>query len=244
MAAPPQNPDAAHPLWRSLAAAGGRTLSDTQVQTLELYLQLLARANTTMNLTRLVSPEQGRVLHVADALTLLREIPAGAKRLADVGSGGGVPGLVLAAALPDVQVTLIESTGKKAAFLRAAATEIGLENVTVLPVRAEAAGHSTLREQCDIVTARAVGAMVFLAEWCLPLAKVGGCVLAMKGPKLTEELPPARQAIRLLGGGEAEVIPVTDLPGADGHVICRVPKIKPTPNQFPRAAETAKGRPL
>lgn len=151
--------------------------------------------------------------------------------------------MVLAIACPRAQVTLIESTGKKARFLEETAAALALSNVTVLACRAEEAGRGQLRERCDVVTARAVGALVWLAEWGLPLLKLKGKLLAMKGPRLAEELPAAQRAIRMLGGGEAVVHPV-QLVGMEGHVIVEIRKVKRTGEKFPRAASNAKGKPL
>jgi 16S rRNA (guanine527-N7)-methyltransferase len=232
----------AHTLWTTLARDSGRELSDSQINRLEIYLDQLIAANKVMNLTRITDRTQAQLSHVADALTLLKHIPAGTSLLADVGSGGGVPGMVLAIALPETRVVLIESTQKKARFLADTATVLGLENLSVRAIRAEEAGRGDLREACDVVTARAVGAMVFLVEWCLPLVKVGGKLLAMKGPRLAEELPAARTAIRLLGGADGVVHPVTGLPEASGHVICEVVKRGRTPEKYPRSPDIAKGK--
>jgi 16S rRNA (guanine527-N7)-methyltransferase len=158
-------------------------LQDSQREKIERYLDLLIAANARMNLTRIVDRQQAENLHVADALTLLPFLPAGEHRLADVGSGGGVPGLILAIARPDARVTLIEATKKKAEFLKTTAAELELPNVEIAAVRAEEAGRSNLRESFDVVVARAVGTLDWLAEWTLPLAKKGGMVLAMKGAK-------------------------------------------------------------
>lgn len=225
-------------------AASGRELTAEQDEKLERYLHLLAEANEVMNLTRVTELEQARVLHVADALTLLPYIHADTLTLADVGSGGGVPGIPLAVALPGVKVTLIEATGKKCRFLEEAGSKLGLTNLKVINARAEDAGRNpALRDNVDVVTARAVGALVWLAEWCLPLARKGGKVLAMKGPKLAEELPEAERAMKSLTGGPAKIHPVT-LPGTTGHVICEIPKWGKTDPKYPRPATLAKGRPL
>jgi len=210
---------------------------------LDQFLDLLLAANATMNLTRIVDREQARILHIEDSMTLLPFLPEGSIRIADVGSGGGVPGIILAIVRPDAQVTLIESTGKKAAFCQSAAAELGLTNVKVLSHRAEDAGRGKSRESFDIVVARALGQMIWLVEWCLPLAKVGGKFLAMKGPKVQEELPPAAAAIRKLGGGKPVIHPAA-IAGAEGHVIVEIPKTGPTPAQFPRLPSFAKGKPM
>src|SRR5438105_3582274 len=137
-------------LWNHLATRAGRTLTAEQHASLGRYIDLLLAANATMNLTRIADRAAAEVLHVGDALTLLPLLPAGAHRLADVGSGGGVPGIPLAVARPDATVVLVESTRKKAAFLEAAVRELGLPNVQVVGRRAEDAGHSGLRESFDV----------------------------------------------------------------------------------------------
>ena len=177
------------------------------------------------------------------SLTLLPFLPPGPHRLVDVGSGGGVPGIPLAIARPDVTVLLVESTKKKAAFLQAAVMELDLKNVSVSSLRAEDVGRGKTRESFDVATARAVGAMVFLVEWCLPLVKKGGRLLAMKGERITEELPAAEKAVRMLGGAKPVIHPVSLL-GTNHHVIVEIVKTGPTSFRYPRAATEAKGRPM
>jgi 16S rRNA (guanine527-N7)-methyltransferase len=230
-------------LWKVLAARAGVELDDRHVALLSRYIDLLFEANQRMNLTRIASRADAELLHVADALTLLPYLPVGSHALADVGSGGGVPGIPLAVARPDARVTLIESTKKKAAFLDQAVRALGLANVTVDARRAEDVAHSERRESFDVAVARAVATLDWLAEWCLPLVRVGGCMLAMKGPKVHDELDAARRAARLVGGGEIALHPV-DLPGASGHVITRITKVRKTGARYPRPATHAKGRPL
>ena len=230
-------------LWTTLAARGGVSLSERQRQQLSIYLDLLLTANAIMNLTRITDRAAAEVQHVGDALTLLPFIPEGQISIADLGSGGGVPGLPLAIARPDAAVTLIESTKKKAAFLANAAKELGLENVRVLGQRAEEVGRSDARESFDIAVARAVATLDWLAEWCLPLTKVGGKMLAMKGKRAAEELPTASRAIRTLGGGETVVHPI-ELPGAENLVVIEVPKIRKSDPRYPRDPTIAKGKAL
>ena len=233
-----------NPLWTEIAARAESVLTPAQHEQLGRYIDLLLQANRRMNLTRILDREAAEVHHVGDALTLLRFIPAGPQRLADVGSGGGVPGIPLAIVRPDLQVVLIESTRKKATFLEEVASELGLANIRVSPTRAEDAGRSTeLRESFDVVVARAVATMDWLAEWCIPLVKKGGKMLAMKGPKAAEELPAAEHAIRLMGGSSPDVHPA-DLPGADNHVIVEIRKLRKTPPSYPRPATQAKNNPL
>jgi 16S rRNA (guanine527-N7)-methyltransferase len=183
-------------LWQTLAQKAGLTLNHVQTGQLGIYLDLLLSANQRMNLTRITERADAEVLHVGDALTLLPHLPPEVRRLADVGSGGGVPGVVLAIARPEIHVTLIESTRKKADFLRATAAELKLANLAVEPRRAEEVARTSQRESFDVVVARAVALLPILVEWLLPLAKVGGFALAMKGPKSVDELKQAEPAIR------------------------------------------------
>ena len=158
------------------------------------YLALLLAMNEQMNLTAIVDPKAAWEKHALDALTLvplLAEVGPGA-RLADLGSGGGVPGIPLAIARPDLEVTLVEATQKKAAFLSAAAPALGLANVSVRAERAEKLGG----EGFDVVTARAVGRLAELCPLAAPLARAGGLLLLIKGQRADDELA---EAARILG---------------------------------------------
>ena len=230
-------------LWTDLARRAGIELSDDQYGKLSRYLDLLRDANARMNLTRITDRAAAELQHVGDSLTVLPLLPAGAIRVADVGSGGGVPGIPLAIARPDATFLLIESTKKKATFLKQAIDALELKNVSVSEWRAEDVGHSNSRETFDVALARAVATMPWLAEWCLPLVKKGGKMLAMKGPKVAEELPEAKRTITTAGGGEAIVHPV-NLPGTEHRVIVEIAKIARSDKRLPRPATQAKGKPL
>jgi len=232
-----------NPLWEQLAAAAGLTFTPSQQEQLSKYIDLLLEANRLMNLTRIDERPAAEVLHVGDAMTLLPHLPREAHWLADVGSGGGVPGIPLAIARPDAQVTLIESTLKKADFLTRAVDRLGLKNVRVVGERAETVGRGALRESFDVAVARALGALSLVAEWCLPLVKIGGKVLAIKGERVTEELPAGERAARLLGGGGVVIHPVK-LPGVEHHVIAEIGKIAATERRYPRPPGVAKKKPL
>jgi 16S rRNA (guanine527-N7)-methyltransferase len=230
-------------LWSDLAGRAGVALSEAQHARLAQYIDLLLAANARMNLTRIESVDEANVNHIGDALTLLPHLPKSPHALADVGSGGGVPGVPLAIARPDARLTLIEATKKKAAFLRETIQTLQLTNVNVLDERAEDIGRGTERESFDVAVARAVGTIDWLAEWCLPLVRVGGKMLAMKGPKANDELPAAQDTIRVLGGGQA-VVNAVSLPGAEHHVIVEIPKIRKSDARYPRPATAAKGKPI
>lgn len=230
-------------LWNNLAARAGISLDAAQHHRLSRYLDLLLEANATMNLTRITERAAAEVQHVGDALTVLPLLPSGDISVADVGSGGGVPGIPLAIARADLQILLIESTKKKAAFLERAIADLGLTNVRVSSDRAEDVGQSDLRETFDVAIARAVATLDWLAEWCLPLVKVRGKVLAMKGKRAADELAAAARTPRQLGGG----VPIThrvDLPGTDSLVIVEMPKVRKTDPRYPRPATRAKGNPV
>ena len=229
--------------WNNLARRAGIELTSEQQASLSRYLDLLLEANARMNLTRITDRAAAELQHVGDSLTVLPYLPRQAHRLADVGTGGGVPGIPIAIVRPDVTVLLIESTKKKAAFLKQAVEALKLSNVSVSEWRAEDVGHSNSRETFDIAIARAVATLDWLAEWCLPLVKTGGKLLAMKGPKVLDEIPAAKRAIKLAGGGEPVVHPV-DLPGTEHRVIVEIAKIARSGPNLPRPATQAKGKPL
>lgn len=209
-------------LWDQLAAKAGLQLQPAQHALLERFLELLYQANRTMNLTRIRPGPSARVLHVGDALSLLPLLPGEAHRLADVGSGGGLPGIPLAIVRPDAHVTLIEATRKKAAFLDRTVAALRLSNVQILQQRAEAAAER-LGEAFDVAVARALAPMPVLVEWCLPLVKCGGKLLAMKGPKAQAELPAARDVLERMGGGDVRMHRV-ELPGVAGRVVVEIAK--------------------
>jgi len=158
--------------------------------------------------------------------------PAEAKamKLVDVGTGGGLPGIPLAIALPDVHVTLMEATGKKVQFLRLVKKRLALKNVDVVHVRAEAAGqdHKNHRERYDIAVARAVGSLAVLVELVGPLVKVGGLMLAVKGEKAEEEVALAAEAIEKIGLSVDQVLPTPT------SRLVLLPKVSRTPRTYPR----------
>jgi 16S rRNA (guanine527-N7)-methyltransferase len=241
-------------LWSDLARRAGIELSADQHAQLSKYLDLLFAANQRMNLTRITDRAGAELNHIADALTLLPHLPAtpasevpprpGSVRIADLGSGGGVPAIPVKIARPDAFIMMIESTQKKARFLEDAILALNLSEIAVFPDRAEkAARDQLLRESFDVAISRAVATMPWLAEWSLPLVKNGGKMLAMKGPKVAEELPLSAKALKALAAGEAIVHPV-DLPGAEHHVIVEIPKIGKSDLRYPRPAASAKGKPM
>lgn len=178
-------------------AALGVTLDDAARAKIAGYLARLLAMNERMNLTAITEPAEAWSRHALDALSLVPLLaPYGrGASLVDVGSGGGVPGIPVAIARPDLKVTLVEATQKKAAFLTQVAAALGLTNVTVRPLRAEQVIQGRLRGTFDVVTARAVGRIAVLAPITVPLAKRGGAVLLIKGQRADEELAEAESIL-------------------------------------------------
>lgn len=175
----------------------GIRVADDVIAKIGDYLARLLAMNEQMNLTAIETPDAAWERHAFDALTLvplLEDVPAGG-RLVDIGSGGGLPGIPLAIARPDLLVTLVESTQKKAAFLSAIATALGLSNVNVYAERAEALVTGPLRGTFDVVTARAVARLVQLVPMTAPFAKSGGRLLLIKGQKANEEVTEAARVL-------------------------------------------------
>ena len=178
---------------------------------------------------------------IEDCLVLLAHL-GDARRLVDVGSGGGLPGLPLKIARPELQVTLIEADGKKAAFLVRACAELGLAGVDIVDRRAEDAGRDPLyREAFDVAVARAVAAMPVLVELCLPLVRVGGRLLAQKTEG--EEAGGAARAIEILGGAPPVIAKAPSAARRSGTVVI-VEKVRPTPGAYPRRAGLPARKPL
>ena len=233
----PPMPDAVN---EALLAAGIE-LEPGDPDRLRRYLQSLLDANERFNLTAITDPAEAWVRHVQDSLTLVPFLAsAEAKTVIDVGSGGGLPGLPLAIAMPDVQFTLLEATGKKSSFIFGVAEELGLANVRVLNERAEVAGqdHHAHRGMYDAVTSRAVGRLQVLAELTVPFAKEGGTVLCIKGDKAAEEVAEAKQALYKL---HAQVVDLHKTP--TGTVVV-IEKTRPTPRMYPRQPGEPKRKPL
>jgi 16S rRNA (guanine527-N7)-methyltransferase len=223
----------------------GLELSESELAALGRYLHLLLETNKQFNLTAITDPEAAWRRHILESLSFMPHL-ASARTIIDVGSGGGLPGLPLAIALPaaSVQVTLLEATGKKANFLKHIAEEMGLSHVRVVNERAEVVGQDArYRQQFDAAVSRAVGAMNVLLEFSMPLVRMNGKMLAMKGAKAGEELEQSTDAMQILGGGEIEIYEA--LPGLeDDAVIVEIEKARPTPKTYPRRNGEPKRVPL
>lgn len=235
---------ARHELERLLPADAG-SLPPNFADAVERYVELLLHANRRLNLTRVVEPVAVARLHLLDALAALPLIDSMAPRRAlDLGSGGGVPGIVLALARPDVAWTLVDSVRKKADALRGFVSALDLANVEVIAERAELLGRDPAhRDRHDLVTARACAALPVLVEYAVPLLAVNGSLLAWKGRLAEDELSAGASAAIALGGSRPEVHPA-GLDSLGDHRFVLVHKKRPTPTRYPRRVGQPSRRPL
>lgn len=227
---------------RLTALAAQHDLPESVVPRFLALLELLASDRTSITSVR--DPRAAVSRHIEDSLTglLVPELRS-ASRLADLGSGAGLPGLVLAIALPQTQVALIESVARKCRFQSEAAAATGCENVTVVPSRAES-WRDGLETQ-DVVTARALAPLPVLVEYAAPLLAEGGVLVAWKGTPPAAELDAGDRAAALTGLAPAQrlALPPFEETGAE-RALYRYLKVKPTPDRFPRREGMARKRPL
>ncbi|NLY52330.1 MAG: 16S rRNA (guanine(527)-N(7))-methyltransferase RsmG [Firmicutes bacterium] len=210
----------------------------------EKHAALLEEWNQQLNLTRIPKEEMGDK-HFLDSLSVLlvpqvRE----AWKLIDIGSGAGFPGIPLKSACPNMEITLVDSLGKRIKFLKAVVENLGLKDVTCQHARAEELGQDPgHRERYDAAVARAVAALPVLCEYLLPLVRVGGVAVAMKGPSGKQEVKEAERALKVLGG-EADDVVEFNLPGGDERQLVVIRKVKPTPREYPRRPGIPQKNPL
>lgn len=224
----------------------GIALAPDQLGQLLRYQRLLLEWNQQLNLTAIREPKLVQTRHFLDSLSCaLVTGDLNGRSLIDVGTGAGFPGLPLKILYPHLRLTLVESVGKKCAFLQAVVEQLALTNVAITAKRAEeVAQQPQHREQYDWAAARAVADLPVLLEYLLPLCAVGGNVLAQKGQAAPAELEAARQAIAVLGGGHPLMHQV-QLPGLEyPHFLVVVPKVVETPARYPRRPGIPGKRPL
>jgi len=224
----------------------GLELSPETQRAFSLYADHLLAWNTKVNLTAITDPEAIEMRHFLDSLSVIRAIPMQRnQRVIDVGTGAGFPGLPLRLVYPYIELTLLEATAKKTSFLEHIVHLLKLNNVHVINARAEEAGQAaTSREQHDLVLARAVAQMPVLAEYLLPLCKVGGRCVALKGENAAAEVQQAENALRMLGGHVEKVIRVELPQVTETHHLVVIEKIAATPPKYPRRAGLPAKRPL
>jgi 16S rRNA (guanine527-N7)-methyltransferase len=200
-------------------------------------------ANEPVAITTVRDPAEGVDVHVADSLVAL-DVPAvrAARRIADLGSGGGFPGLALAVAVPEARVALVESAGRKCAFLDRAAAELGLVNVAVVHTRAEAWADGLGAH--DLVVVRALAAMPVLVEYSAPLLEPDGLLVAWKGRLETAEEADGAAAAAALGMSTPEPLAVEPFPAARDRYLYLSSKVRPTPDRYPRRPGMARKQPI
>ena len=207
------------------------------------YADLLVEKNKVMNLTAITEPADIATLHFLDSAALLTLTDFKNKKVADVGTGAGFPGMPLRIVEPSIRLTLLDSLNKRVDFLKEVCEDLALTNVDCVHARAEEFAAKK-RESFDIVTSRAVANLQMLSELCLPLVKVGGYFLSMKAVDSDQELADAKHAIEVLGG-QVEKVETYAIPGTDvSHRLIFIKKIKETGKKYPRAFAKIKKNPL
>lgn len=229
---------------RDKAKGLGIKITEQQADSFQAYMELLLEWNGKMNLTAITQPREIVEKHFLDSLTLLLacKVKEGAKVI-DVGTGAGFPGIPLKILRPDIQLTLLDSLNKRLAFLGEVCAALGLESRRVHKRAEEAGLDKTMRESYDVVVARAVAPLNILCEYCLPLVKMKGLFVAMKGPGGEQELQDAGKALEILGGTDVRVEKIT-LPEAGERDLIVVQKKRFTPKGYPRHGGTIAKHPL
>ena len=229
-----------------LLAKEGLCLPADFKEQLRTFETRLLETNQVMNLTAITDPEEMMKKHYWDSIypASLGVFPENATVI-DVGCGGGFPSMPLKLARPDLQMTLLDSLQKRLTFLDGCMKEMNLAAIKTHHARAEDAGRDpALREQFDIAVSRAVAELSKLLEYCLPLVKVGGALIAYKGATADEELARAEKALSQLGARVEKVYHYTLPQEEDKRAVLVIRKVKETPKKFPRKPKEIKDRPL
>lgn len=218
-------------------------LDTEKAETLAHFAALMLAKNAVMNLTRITEPDAVAQLHLLDSAALLRFADLRGKKVVDVGTGAGFPGMPLRILEPDFDLTLLDSLGKRVEWLREACDTLSLRRVECVHARAEEFAAEK-REQFDFALSRAVANLQVLCELCLPLVCVGGRFLAMKSVDSDEEINAAKNAVKTLGGKIAAIEDYTIPTSSVVHRLVIIEKTAPTPKGYPRAFAKIKKSPL
>lgn len=231
-------------LMKKEAQALGVELNDYALDRFDTYAERLVRWNKHVNLTAITEPDDIVVKHFADSLYILKHIELKrGQSIVDVGCGAGFPSMPVLIANPELEVNFVDSVGKKLAFIKDVLRTNGLFG-TVTHQRAEEMGKQwEFREYYDYSLARAVAPLNILCEYCMPLVKVGGMFVALKGSSGKEELEAAQNAINVLGGEVARFEEYT-LSNGDKRSIVIIKKISQTPTKYPRKSKKIDTKPL
>ncbi|MBQ6089604.1 MAG: 16S rRNA (guanine(527)-N(7))-methyltransferase RsmG [Firmicutes bacterium] len=221
-------------------------LTEEKNAILEKYMEGILAWNEKVNLTNITDPAEFRIKHNADSLMCV-DFPEflDAETVIDVGTGGGFPGIPLAVYAPEKQFTLLDSLNKRLKIIDELAEELGIKNITLVHGRAEdAARAKEHREKYDLCVSRAVSNLATLSEYCLPFIKVGGYLLAYKGPGAEEEVKEAAKALKTLGGSLVDIRETSMEEYGLDHRILVIKKVRNTPKAYPRKAGTPLKEPL
>jgi 16S rRNA (guanine527-N7)-methyltransferase len=222
----------------------GLSLTARQVELFQVYYNELVDWNRRMNLTSIVDYDEVQIKHFLDSLTVSMAFSKVPSKVVDVGAGAGLPGVALKIAYPDIALTLVDSTQKKAVFLNHLVDVLKLDGVAVVSGRAEELAHDPIyREHFDAVLARGVAKLASLAELTLPFCAVGGVFVAMKKQEDRGEVDEADVALQILGGRLRKIVAIK-LSGLSDRALVVVDKAKPTPEKYPRRSGIPQKRPL
>ncbi len=214
----------------------GILLEEKQINQFYQYMQLLLEWNQKINLTAITKPEEIILKHFIDSVTIAKYIEKNAK-VVDVGTGAGFPGIPLKILREDIEITLLDSLNKRVSFLKEVIEQLSLSKIEAVHFRAEEFGKNPkYRENFDCATSRAVANLSTLSEYLIPLVKVKGICISMKGSEVEEEIEQSKKAISVLGGN-IEAIDKFQLPFSDmDRNIIILRKVKNTPTKYPRKA--------
>ncbi len=238
--------------FQKRAKQAGIELTKDQIGKFLLFLQELKEWNRKFNLTAINDEEEILVKHFIDSLSCLLGVPSkisqNIRKIIDIGSGAGFPGIPLKIYQPRFDITLLEATRKKVEFMRYVSCRLGFESsLKVIHGRAEEYGRNgEYREKYDLAVSRAVSNLAILAEYCLPFVKIGGIFISQKGREIKGELQKAGKAIEVLGGRVREVIPYK-LPLREGELernLVVIDKMEKTPEDYPRRTGVVAKRPI
>ncbi len=238
--------------FRKRAKALGIELAEDQIEKFFLLLNELSEWNRKFNLTAIEGQEEILVKHFIDSLSCLSGVPPkiykNIRKVIDIGSGAGFPGVPLKIYNPGLNITLLEATRKKVEFLRHISGKLGLEtSLEIVCGRAEEFGRNwEYREKYDLALSRAVSKLAILAEYCLPFVRIGGIFISQKGREIEGELRNSRKAIEVLGGRVKETIPYK-LPLGEGELernLVVIDKVRSTPENYPRRPGVPAKRPI
>lgn len=211
-------------------------LNEEQIEKFYKYMNLLIEWNKKINLTAIIEPKEIILKHFIDSLTINKYIKDNSK-IADVGTGAGFPGIPLKIIRPDIQLVLVDSLNKRINFLNEVIEQLNLKNIETIHIRIEEFGQNTkYREKFDYSTARAVANLSTLSEYLLPVVKVGGQVICMKGSNIQDEINQSKKALSILGGTLNSIEEFKLAETENTRNIILIDKIKNTPNKYPRKA--------